>query len=520
MLCSHVSEFCELFRQHYDNVTLKVNASDVSTQTDLDLETVGNTVDGPKQATSNPKMNTGKKRGRKKKVVTEDDGQENNISTEENKEKESGGCGADEGVCYAVSRRGRIIKPKHFYNDVIPWLKHEKDSDPRSDLSVKTELDVSEDNLGENKPETLEDHDDSDISDPTYKAPKTDSATGTISTKSTKLPTISQYVCGQCDFVAEKLTAFNEHELLHSYKVRKCPFCDQFSESSFETFEDFKSHVKTHESPEVFLCYFCQASFNTKAKLHQHLQKHSKIKPYVCEVCNMGFKWKHALKTHLVVHSESKNFLCDLCGYATVHRMQLKAHYLIHSGDTFKCQEPNCDYQATKRSNLKVHMMSHTKEKPHLCVVCGTRFSLVKNLKRHMLLHASDRPFACELCNFSSTRFDKLKEHYFKAHNVGEKPAKKMRLTDYIKLQESEELLSENNNENIVSNELAMDGIETIELQISDDMLKVEGATQIVNVTSSTGETVPIAITNDGTHISYEVKSFPLQIAMQEEVAM
>lgn len=71
----------------------------------------------------------------------------------------------------------------------------------------------------------------------------------------------------------------------------------------------------------------------------------------------------------MVTHSATKDHLCDICGFSTAHKSQLKAHHLIHTGDTFKCPEPGCHFEATKRQNLKYHMVTHTQEKAHQCEV-------------------------------------------------------------------------------------------------------------------------------------------------------
>ncbi|WAR12212.1 ZBT24-like protein [Mya arenaria] len=511
MQMTSVIDFCELFLQNYDNDTLKDCTANVATQTSDFGQTFSSTTGFSLQPNRDPgPASVPKRRGRPKKARV-------NNSTKQDL-KSDGTNDTSDSFCFKVSKRGRIIKPKKYSEEVVNWENEDEEDIRATDfdemsnkVTVKEEPDETDEPAGEM---------DDEVTDPTFVTPKLDP--DTTDSTSEKLKTISQYVCCQCDFVAEKLSEFNDHEILHAFDLKKCPFCEWLCEAT-TTLPEFEEHMKSHEAPDTFCCNFCQSIFNTKAKLHQHLPKHSKIRPYVCSICDAGFKWKHALKAHKVTHKNSKDYLCDLCGYATVHKNQLKGHYLIHSGDTFKCPEPECDYQSTKKSNLKFHMVTHTKEKPHLCGSCGTRFSLVKNLKRHMLLHTMDRPYRCDLCSFSSTRFDKLKEHYYKAHNVGKKPAKKLRLTDYIKQQDEGMLVDQNMgevNENEEETHILhiTDNVETIELKVPDDLMKVEGATHIVNVTSSTGETVPISITNNGKEISYEIQKFPFQIASQEVV--
>lgn len=419
---------------------------------------------------------------------------------------------SDNNVPVRVSRRGRIIKPKIYPDDIDMFIKQEVLSDiENEDKEIRSNKQASK--LKEE--EFLDDED----ADPSYSEKH----------KREKSP-VKRYTCDQCAFSTSKLTEFNSHHGTHVDAKKKGSFCVVTSDIAAD---EFAAHLQGHTGFAGFCCNFCSMKFNTKAKLVQHLPKHSKVKPYVCHICNAGFKWKHSLKAHMITHKDSKDYLCDTCGFATAHKAQLKSHRLIHTGETFKCPEQGCNYQATKRTNLKFHMITHTREKPHQCEVCGTSFSLVKNLKRHMLLHATDRRFKCEHCVFCSTRYDKLKEHYYKQHNIGEKPSKKLRLTDYLKTGEAIPEVQEQHLEETVVEEPVIqisNEMDTIELQVVDNVGDI-GPIQIVKMTSSSGESIPIAITQRGKEISYEIPvatdeegkeiqyeipSFPCQIVTQE----
>ncbi|GAA5840038.1 hypothetical protein JCM11251_006592 [Rhodosporidiobolus azoricus] len=46
-------------------------------------------------------------------------------------------------------------------------------------------------------------------------------------------------------------------------------------------------------------------------------------------------------------------------------------------------------------SALKIHMLTHTKEKPHICPICFRLFAIISNLKRHQKLHEDENSSLC-----------------------------------------------------------------------------------------------------------------------------
>lgn len=82
--------------------------------------------------------------------------------------------------------------------------------------------------------------------------------------------------------------------------------------------------------------------------------------------------------------------------------------------------------QTTRKSNLVQHRLTHSKEKPHQCEICGRAFSLAKNMRRHARQHDTNATiFNCNItnCSFKTLRSDKYIEHVKKYHPTEEQNA-------------------------------------------------------------------------------------------------
>ena len=56
---------------------------------------------------------------------------------------------------------------------------------------------------------------------------------------------------------------------------------------------------------------------------------------------------------------------------------------MTHTGEKpFAC--PHCDYRATQKSCLEVHLTTHTGEKPFACPHCDHRAAKKSNMTQHI----------------------------------------------------------------------------------------------------------------------------------------
>ncbi|KAK3919127.1 Zinc finger protein 425 [Frankliniella fusca] len=219
--------------------------------------------------------------------------------------------------------------------------------------------------------------------------------------------------CFVCNYASIRVSDVVKHLLEEDHGERVCSICLLEVSSS----QNLKDHLQVHNQTQPFLCLTCNTRFQTRTALHSHIVRHTIETPFVCKECGRGFKWKHGLQNHMVTHSKLKTFLCDECGYSTAHLRSFIDHKTIHSGEKFKCPKPDCQFTSVRKESVKHHLMTHSKEKPYQCEVCGQAFSQAKNLRRHAASHDPlTDPEKCPLCSYQTFRSDKLKVHFRQYH--------------------------------------------------------------------------------------------------------
>ena len=225
------------------------------------------------------------------------------------------------------------------------------------------------------------------------------------------------YKCSKCGEVFRRAPHLTKHmkECTGTMKIRikkndkhvkvKCEVCEKMFGKSHYRYQHLR-HCKAKAQrlqatgTKYFLCKTC----NKEVKRPKLLAKHEEIcmkerKRYPCTICNKSYAKSSILKSHIISHSSEKPYACDICNIRYKSRAGLAKHRRFKHAETvrtYMCQF--CAAEFKTKSQVAVHEMDHTGQRPFSCGQCHKQFKDKYQLMKHERLHTGLLPYTCQFC--------------------------------------------------------------------------------------------------------------------------
>nr|CAI5857397.1 unnamed protein product [Callosobruchus analis] len=207
------------------------------------------------------------------------------------------------------------------------------------------------------------------------------------------------YNCNSCEqaFCTQEMVRMH---IKRDHESQVCKICDKvlFSIASF------RNHMNSHNGVKPFACTFCDRRFVRKDELKIHLMRHTGEKPFVCDVCYRSFRHQISFKKHLCLGPPEVSDKGS--GDGQGGKFKDKEYKCPHCLEVFKSED-------TARAHI---LVTHNSK---VCEICG-KMVWKNDLKSHINRHNGVRPFGCALCDKRFLNKEKVKLH-LRTH-TGEKP--------------------------------------------------------------------------------------------------
>ena len=111
------------------------------------------------------------------------------------------------------------------------------------------------------------------------------------------------------------------------------------------------------------------------------------------------------------------------CSLWELIEIDVKEKKKIHGDRKNECNQ--CEYTSSNTESLRIHFMTHSREKSNKCNQCDFASSRADNFRTHLKTHSGEKSNKCSQCDYASSYASALKTH-LKIHSVDCRKVKQM----------------------------------------------------------------------------------------------